>query len=330
MKPLFKDLAAMALRVRRSGPRDLILCYHGIEDGPELDGTFVDPKKRLPLATFRRQLDWLAWRGRFVSLSDILTPRAPGDGWRFAITFDDGYRNNIDAALPALETAQAPMTWFVASAFVEDHSRLPWWDLLHHLERHLDAPLTIEIGPDLHRLGTTPATPGASAAFKRLRAAFLDHPGDTRPLEAAVIAAATAQGVRLPHNGFASAETVRRAAIHPLVEIGAHTHDHVNMAQTSASDSATELATNIARLNDWTGQTPRHFAYPYGTTGAVSASAAEQVRSAGLEAAVTTRRAYLDPNPDPFQIPRLTVQTGWSDAVFRSRVVALERWERLR
>src|SRR5258708_31426215 len=46
---------------------------------------------------------------------------------RFAcFTFDDGYRDNRDFALPVMREFDAPFTWFVASDFAEGTGRL-WW-----------------------------------------------------------------------------------------------------------------------------------------------------------------------------------------------------------
>ena len=328
------DLAAWALRVAprlgTAGDRRLVLCYHGVGAEGDPPGSFVDPKKKLSPATFRRQLRWLSELGKLVRLDEISEPVPASSGWRFAITFDDGYRNNVDVALPILEEFRAPLTWFVASSYVEDRDRLPWWDLLQFLERRLDTPLVVKLGEDAYALGTTPATPGRSPDFMRLRSRFLDAAGSTVAMERSIIDAARARGLSLPTNGFADPDTVREVATNSLVEIGVHTHNHVNMARTSASDIALELQTNIARIRDWTGRTPREFAYPYGTRNAVSADAAEQVKAQDLSLAVTTRRDYLDERADVYQLPRLTVQSGWSDAVFKSRVKALDRWNRVR
>lgn len=329
-----KDLLAWGLRMapRRASPagRDLVLCYHGLDDGETREGEFIDPKKKLPLATFRRQLDMLSQIGRFVPLHEMYEAPRPECGWRFAITFDDGYRNNIEAALPVLEEYRAPLTWFVASAFVENRYRLPWWDLLQFLERHLERPLSVTLGAETHKLGTTPATPGRSETFLRLRSLFLERAGDTIAMERVVVEAMQNRKIILPRNGFADPEMVRSASTNGLVVIGAHTHNHINMARTSSIDIDKEVNANVAALCDWTDSTPRVFAYPYGTKNAVSQDAADMLRTYGFESAVTTRYNYLGPEMDIYQLPRLTVQTSWSDAVFLSRIVALDRWKLLR
>jgi peptidoglycan/xylan/chitin deacetylase (PgdA/CDA1 family) len=65
---------------------------------------------------FERQLRWLTrWR-RVVTIEETLH-LAPNPSL-VAITFDDGYRDNLTVALPLLEKFGSPMTLFVAAGFL--------------------------------------------------------------------------------------------------------------------------------------------------------------------------------------------------------------------
>jgi peptidoglycan/xylan/chitin deacetylase (PgdA/CDA1 family) len=46
------------------------------------------------------------------------------------VTFDDGYRDFVDAALPILRRYQIPATLFVTTGFVDEQTRPYWWDEL--------------------------------------------------------------------------------------------------------------------------------------------------------------------------------------------------------
>jgi peptidoglycan/xylan/chitin deacetylase (PgdA/CDA1 family) len=89
-----------------------VLVYHTISSPPEPMEADADisPEK------FERQLRWLArWR-RVVPLEETL--RVTGRRRLVAITFDDGFRDNLTVALPLLEKFRLPMTLFVTAGFL--------------------------------------------------------------------------------------------------------------------------------------------------------------------------------------------------------------------
>jgi peptidoglycan/xylan/chitin deacetylase (PgdA/CDA1 family) len=89
-----------------------VLVYHTISAPvePLLADADISP------ARFERQLQWLArWR-RVVPLWETL--RTPARRRLVALTFDDGYQDNLTVALPLLEKFQLPMTLFVTAGFV--------------------------------------------------------------------------------------------------------------------------------------------------------------------------------------------------------------------
>ncbi len=121
-------------RAARRENATIILCYHRFEATPGADPL---PGMSLTAPAFARQLQLLAGLGPIVSLDDALRP---ADGLRFALTFDDGYADNLHVLVPLLETAKVPATVFCTADFVGGAlPRLP-----HDLERGIRdrAPLT--------------------------------------------------------------------------------------------------------------------------------------------------------------------------------------------
>ena len=89
-----------------------IVVYHTISSPPRALPGHID----IAPARFERHLQWLAERReRVASLGTLLT--VPESERRIAITFDDGYRDNLTVALPLLEKYELPMTLFVAAGF---------------------------------------------------------------------------------------------------------------------------------------------------------------------------------------------------------------------
>jgi peptidoglycan/xylan/chitin deacetylase (PgdA/CDA1 family) len=102
-----------------SGAR--ILCYHRVaRDRGDLA---VSPRD------FRRQIELLlAFDARVVRLAELPRLLAEQPGERFVcLTFDDGYRDFEDEALPVLREAGVPATLFVTTGFASGTTRMSWY-----------------------------------------------------------------------------------------------------------------------------------------------------------------------------------------------------------
>jgi len=76
---------------------------------------------------FERQLDWILANTSPASLDQIRDTQLIGsrDKPQVAVTFDDGYGENCEHAIPALLERQIPCTYFVATHFIETGSAFP-------------------------------------------------------------------------------------------------------------------------------------------------------------------------------------------------------------
>src|SRR5712671_329835 len=102
----------------------LILMYHRVSDsGPDPWGLGVSPRH------FTEHLQVLRRHANPVALRQ-LPRRARKRGPRtVVVTFDDGYADNVVAALPLLRGHDIPATVFVATALL-GKSQAFWWDEL--------------------------------------------------------------------------------------------------------------------------------------------------------------------------------------------------------
>lgn len=101
-------------------PPVTILFYHRVADS--------DPNPwTISTRRFARQIGWLQRNFDLVSLKEaqrrIVAPRP--DRPAVAITFDDGYAENCDYALPLLLERRIPCTYFVATRFVFENAPFP-------------------------------------------------------------------------------------------------------------------------------------------------------------------------------------------------------------
>jgi peptidoglycan/xylan/chitin deacetylase (PgdA/CDA1 family) len=70
---------------------------------------------------FKRHLDWIETNSKFASLDDIQKSQLNGHRTipMVGITFDDGYGENNDFAIPHLVERKIPCTYFVSTHFIE-------------------------------------------------------------------------------------------------------------------------------------------------------------------------------------------------------------------
>jgi peptidoglycan/xylan/chitin deacetylase (PgdA/CDA1 family) len=90
------------------------LTYHRFEDRPGADPL---PGMAITAERFRLQVQRLRALGPFVSVDDLIAPRATPTP-RFCLTFDDGYRDNLTVLRPLLDELAVPACIYVTAGFV--------------------------------------------------------------------------------------------------------------------------------------------------------------------------------------------------------------------
>jgi peptidoglycan/xylan/chitin deacetylase (PgdA/CDA1 family) len=214
---------------------------------------------------------------------------------RFAcFTFDDGYRDNRDFALPVMREFDAPFTVYVASDFAEGMGRL-WWIALETVIAKATS-IEVPIGGVATRVDTS--TPVAKqAAFDRLHDWLRGLPGE-HDLQREVESLCARHGVdpsRVAQELCMSWHELKDFADDPLVTIGAHAITHCNLARQSEATAAFEIATSRARIEDTLRRPILHFAYPYGDRIAAGPREFSLAKAAGFKTAVTTRPGMIFP-----------------------------------
>jgi len=302
--------------------RRTILMYHRVaDDSRDHYGLCVAPER------FAAQLELLAELADVVSLDELVSP-AQSTAWprrrrrpRVAITFDDGYADNLEHALPALDARGAPMTLFVATGALDDPKGF-WWDRLALLlARRSEVELELVIGGSPLRIslhGDRAAADALAALHARLRMQTLAE------AEAAVASVARQIGVPMPDAVAARVLTrieLEKLGQHPLVTVGAHTVDHVLLARRSEAEQVATMTRSKEELETLLDRRVRHFAYPYGDPESFDATTVAVARLCGFETACTTRPGRVTALNDRFQLPRRTV-LDWDAATLRSRLAA--------
>lgn len=296
------------LRVLSPGGRRglSILIYHRVL--PQKDPLLPDEVDR---EEFSQQMALLRSRFNVLPLLEAtrlmregrLPPRAA------CITFDDGYADNAEVALPVLQQHGLHATFFVASGFLNG-GRM-WNDTVIETVRlaegaYLDAS-ALGLGRHaLHSLADRRQALGALIGQLKYR--------DMDERLELVQKLAALSGRQLRDDLMMDTGQLRK--LHAAgMHIGAHTVHHPILARLPAERARGEIEAGKQALESLLGAPVALFAYPNGKPGAdYDAAHVDIVRELGFEAAVSTASGAARRNQDLFQLPRFT---PWDRSAFR-------------
>ncbi len=345
MRPRFlgrvRRAVTRAIRKRRSGA--LILLYHRVAE-PAFDPQLlcVSPRR------FAEQLEALAERVELLSLVELVAALRDGVLPRraAALTFDDGYQDNLETAKPLLEARRVSATVFVATGRLHGERRF-WWDRLERLLLRpgvLASALEVRAGGEARRWELGAVARYDEAAFERHRRWNVLTPEDPTLRHAAyrelhhllrqqgpaehesVLEQIEACHEPLPHEAKPAiglqAEGLRRLAGGGLVEVGAHSVSHSRLAGLPIDEQRMEIEESKRRLETLLGRGVRSFAYPFGSRADYTSDTVRLVREAGFSCACANEPGAVRRGSDPFELPRMIVR-DWSGDELASR---LEGW----
>jgi peptidoglycan/xylan/chitin deacetylase (PgdA/CDA1 family) len=234
---------------------------------------------------------------------------------RFAtFTFDDGYRDNRDFALPIMREFDAPFTVYVTSDFAQNTGNL-WWVALETVIAEA-ASVEATIDGVTTRIDTSTLA-AKNAAFQRLHDWLRVLPGrDDLAREIGKLCAR--HGVdqnRICSDFCMSWNELKPFADEPLVGIGAHTITHCNIALQTDDMANEEMTLSRSRIEEALQRPVEHFAYPYGDRLAAGKREFALASAAGFKTAVTTRPGMIFPENAqyPTALPRVSLNGNYQD-----------------
>jgi len=249
------------------------------------------------------------------------------DDWRetvrpaVAITFDDGYADNVLEALPILEEVGLPATFFITTGTIGT-TREFWWHEMEHLilETHtVPASFTLSDG----RFGRTwPVSTvrdrqefynGMVRLMNQVDAVCRDgwlmqlrRWAGVQPVTADIHRAMTIDELRL-------------LASNSRVTVGAHTETHTRLSALSRDAQREEIVASKRQLETWLGREVPVFSYPFGRRCEYTKESRALCREAGFIKAAANFPGQVHRWTDPLQIPRHLVR-NWPVELFAEKL----------
>jgi peptidoglycan/xylan/chitin deacetylase (PgdA/CDA1 family) len=323
--------------VRGTGRPGAILVYHRIADPPSDPWALsVTPEH------FSEQLDVMRRHLRVVPLLDLLSDDRPRSTERaVAVTFDDGYADNLHAARPLLERFDVPCTFFLVTGQLGS-GRQFWWDQLARalLEpRRVPPTLRLKIdgrvrewslepshadpadAPPLHRRwlawGQPDLTP-RHTAFRELYDILQPLATDARHEIVGQILAWAGADVAGPVQDWPlTPDEAAALASGGLFEAGAHTVSHPILGVLPLAAQRDEIEGSKRHLQALLDRPVRLFAYPFGRACDYAADTVSLVRDANYDAACSNFGGVVGGGVDRFQLPRFQVHDWDGDELLR-------------
>jgi len=283
-----------------------VLIYHRVLPKPDplLPGLIDVHAFSQQMATISSSFSLLPLREGIARLaSGTLPPRAA------AISFDDGYADNHDIAVPIMRKFGVHATFFVATAYLD--GGVMWNDAVIEAVRQCkaDAIDSAELGIGVLPTDTEEAR---KSAIVRLITRLKYLPAQFR--EEWIHRLLDTLGVQPSTSLMMTSEQVV-GLVRSGMDVGCHTDKHPIFTKAPIAEVKDEILRGRSRLEDIAGRSIKLFAYPNGRPGIdFGPQHVRLVRELGFDAALSTCWGAAQTGDDLFQLPRFT---SWGRSEFR-------------
>jgi peptidoglycan/xylan/chitin deacetylase (PgdA/CDA1 family) len=297
----------------------LILGYHRVAE------TAVDPYDLCVRPDhFAEQIDILRHQATVIDIHTITDGLKSGRLPRraVAITFDDGYLDNLQIAKPLLTASSIPATVFAVSGSLGQEF---WWDRLARiifgpavLPEHLTLPICGQTFTwsmlDTNQAAPTKESPSPrhrllDQLYHRLAALPAERPFILNQLQQW---AEKAESIPPATSRAMTAEELHNLTGDGLITIGSHTVSHPKLTSLSPAQQQAELHNSCQTLTEILGQPVTLLSYPHGDN---DAETRQMARQAGYQLACASRNGIVHRRQDRFGLPRFWVP-DWDSEQF--------------
>jgi peptidoglycan/xylan/chitin deacetylase (PgdA/CDA1 family) len=287
-----------------------------------LSGGFVMALHDMPPARLREFVEGMRPR-RPIALSELVERRKRGksNAGLFAITVDDGVRDNIQALTDFLNARAWPATFYLPTQYLDSGEAMPfqwWWNIKPLLPRR-----RLQLKSGTVDFSKPQVFEQFSAMIER---AWYWGRGETYvPLTMELVeVVAQEKGVaknELPAPQPISWSEVERLSRNPLFQFESHGVSHVAMSALNQDEIEQEMQQSQAVIEEHTGRPCRHLCYPFGSPESIG-DVAPRIASRYYDSAVTMSLNSAD-RGDMWRMGRIPLYA--ENSLVRARIKVLLR-----
>jgi len=280
-----------------------IITYHRVLPSSEFNAS-NSPNKGLIVTAerFDQQMRYLSERYRLISMDELPSHLTSSSDFAVAVTFDDGYKDNLTYALPILKKYNIPAIIYITTLLPEGDCRMWWYELEELCDCNTSIAFTVK-GRD-YNFSMQDRTQKKSGFRKMIN---LIQSLSENEKEALMDTIRQGRKPKQYRNYCLTWGEIQQLDAEPLITIGTHTHSHINMKQHTIEEMRKEILKSKLLLAEHLGHAIDHFAYPYGTSKEVGSRENAVVHECGFKTAVTSMCDSLKNNYQIYYLPRYNV-----------------------
>ncbi len=257
----FSGLARVFQMVSEKREHAAVLMYHSVVDSTL--APYIDPDNTISVKDFESHIKFLKNKCNVISMETLVSSLNSGQPLpkrSVVITFDDGYLDNLTLAAPILEKYQLPATVFICTGYVE-RGDSQWIDEIYSIfsfRRHHQLKID---GLSFDLLDQE----SLLQAYDCVKSSLMDADYDTRKLLLNNINEQLSPDLLPPPRLTLNWNEVQQLKTQfPLIEIGLHTRDHLNLTALSRKEVKEEIRRCQLDYESALGSKAKYFSYPYG------------------------------------------------------------------
>jgi len=287
-----------------------IFLFHGVIE-KQIDRVKNYTKKHIEKDLFANCIKLLSEKGTPLSMDQVLyhlENQIPFPKNAFALTFDDGFENNVSVAAPIITDYKVPATIYVTSNFI-DMNYMSWIDRIESAVQKVDViehkfywmEEVVSLKNDLSKIDF----------LKKVRK-FVKNTPTCNPnefadelcysLEKQIVTQSTN-----PLDLKMSWEQVKAMHESEFFTIGGHSHTHVILSFLDENSLDYELDTSINMLSQKAGISPIHYSYPEGLSHCYNFNVITGLKKRGIKCCPTAIHGTNKLDTNSFELKRILV-----------------------
>ncbi|MBF0385383.1 MAG: polysaccharide deacetylase family protein [Candidatus Omnitrophica bacterium] len=321
IKKRFNHLGGKAIRYFTGlvDPPALVLLYHRVAE-------LLCDRHLLVVRpdNFYWQVEYLKKHYNLINVEEfchILNRRYKFPPRSILITFDDGYADNYNTALPILESLRAQALFFITTSYM-DSGREFWWDELEQIvstQEKLPDCFDIINGKENNSIDRS-ALKDRDQLYILLHRIIKGHkPDERRQIFDQLYKMTECSYETRQQNRPISKLEVNKLSQSPSALIGAHTHTHTPLSLLNYKEQIEDIRKSKIILEEIIGKKIKYFSYPFGAKVDYNKNSVKIVRDLEFDMAVINSFWPVHRWTDIFQIPRIIIR-DWKPLEFKSTI----------